>query len=684
MGSTSQFVAPNGFKTLRAGVRYHRITWDREHQRVIIASFHGLPRPHVLLDILPSDDFELGLVSKAIVHCPEDKTMPPWLQSIEDRDPEQLDAMRSRPRILHRDATQRRWLTIKPLLDEMPRLVLEVNFERALNRLIRTIKPTQNETRARLWFFTYLAFGHDTWALLPANFHTSEAARKAMDTVDASSGDPSIQKKRGRPSLEGKDQGYNCTPAMVKACVDGYKKHSREGGHWYEVYEATMTRVFKCIPKNRNERNDGFYHPTGNPFPSIHQFKYHVRKAIGADLVSEGRLGTQGHRNKKAAPVGSHSQEVANLMERCEADAYSTAENPKALLAENAAPKLYVVRLICVASGMIVGIGFSYGSETTEAYLGALFCAAMNKVEFCALFGISISEEDWPSKGLPTRFIPDRGPGASASVVVALKEVTTILSMPPSYAPQTHGSVEATHPRSTAIRGRHRHKLSRHDVIGLARGEILDVIRVNESADRSRRLTPAMANAGVVPTPDGIWRYLDHLGRNDAQQMSLERAIRAFLSPVTFTLVNGSLWLEELRYDSKELRATGVLGKLSSKVATEVEGFVLSMCVRNAWVNIKGKLIKVQIVFPLRGPREDEYLPLSDLVNHSKCVREFRRGQETRKAAATARLNERHAKQIGGRFGASRVINGRSKARSPASQREINNLARRGTRRGHQ
>ena len=124
MGSTSQFVAPNGFKTLRAGVRYHRITWDREHQRVIIASFHGLPRPHVLLDILPSDDFELGLVSKAIVHCPEDKTMPPWLQSIEDRDPEQLDAMRSRPRILHRDATQRRWLTIKPLLDEIPRLFL--------------------------------------------------------------------------------------------------------------------------------------------------------------------------------------------------------------------------------------------------------------------------------------------------------------------------------------------------------------------------------------------------------------------------------------------------------------------------------------------------------------------------------------------------------------------------------
>src|SRR5690606_31693693 len=131
----------------------------------------------------------------------------------------------------------------------------------------------------------------------------------------------------------------------------------------------------------------------------------------------------------------------------------------------------------------------------------------------------------------------------------------------------------------------------------------LDAIRVNESADRSRRLTPAMANAGVVPTPNGIWEYLDHLGRNDAQQMSLERAIRTFLTPVTFKIVNGYLWLEELRYESKDLRATGVLGRLSDKVAIEVTGFVLSMCVRNAWVNISGKLIKVQLMFPMRGPR---------------------------------------------------------------------------------
>lgn len=673
MASTSQFVAPNGFKALCADARYHRITWDRVHQRVIFASFHTFPHPHVRLDILASSDFELGLVSQAIVHCPVDATMPPWLQSIEGKDPEQLDAMRSRPRVLHRDATQRRWLTIKPLLDEMPRLLLEINFERALNRLIRTLSPKQNETRARLWFFTYLAFGHDTWALLPANFHMPETARK----VDAS-----LQKKRGRPSKDGKDQGYNCTEAMVKACVDGYKKYSQEGGHWYEVYEATITNIFKCLPKSRNAKKDGFYHPTGEPFPSIDQFIYHVRKAIGADQVSEGRLGTQGHRNKKAAPVGPHSQEVANLMERCEGDAYTTAENPRKILARTAAPKLYVVRLICVASGMIVGIGFSYGSETSEAYLSALFCAAMNKVEFCALFGIKISEDDWPSQGLPTRFIPDRGPGASEAVAVSLKEVTSLLSMPPSHAPQSHGSVEATHPRSTAIRGRQRHKLSRHDVIGVARGEILDVIRANESADRSSRLTPAMANAGVVPTPEGIWRYLDHLGRNDAQHMSLERAIRAFLTPVTFKIVKGALWLEELRYESKDLRATGVLGRLSDKVATEVTGFVLSMCVRNAWVNIRGKLIKVQVTFPLRGPKNDEFLPLSDLVHHSGCMRAFRRGQGARKAAATARLNDRHSKQIGGRFRVSRVINGPAKARSPASQREINSIARLGAQKG--
>ncbi|MCA6063908.1 transposase family protein [Thalassolituus marinus] len=70
-------------------------------------------------------------------------------------------------------------------------------------------------------------------------------------------------------------------------------------------------------------------------------------------------------------------------------------------------PTLYLVK--DVFSRMIVGmyVGFENASWVTAAM--ALANAFSSKVEYCAQFGVTITEEMWPSVGIPSSILADRG-----------------------------------------------------------------------------------------------------------------------------------------------------------------------------------------------------------------------------------------------------------------------------------
>jgi putative transposase len=70
-------------------------------------------------------------------------------------------------------------------------------------------------------------------------------------------------------------------------------------------------------------------------------------------------------------------------------------------------PVLYFV--IDVFSRMIAGVAVSLEEESYLSAMAALGNAMVDKVEYCAQFGITINSEDWPSHHIPECLVADRG-----------------------------------------------------------------------------------------------------------------------------------------------------------------------------------------------------------------------------------------------------------------------------------
>lgn len=69
-------------------------------------------------------------------------------------------------------------------------------------------------------------------------------------------------------------------------------------------------------------------------------------------------------------------------------------------------PNIYLA--IDTASGLIAGVYIGLDAGET-AVMSCIANAASDKMAYCALYGIELNKEDWPSCGLPSEIISDRG-----------------------------------------------------------------------------------------------------------------------------------------------------------------------------------------------------------------------------------------------------------------------------------
>ncbi|MET3212181.1 UNVERIFIED_CONTAM: hypothetical protein ABIC26_005197 [Paenibacillus sp. PvR008] len=184
-------------------------------------------------------------------------------------------------------------------------------------------------------------------------------------------------------------------------------------------------------------------------------------------------------------------------------------------------PILYIIA--DAFSSVITGF---YGWLKSASYMGAAMGfenATTNKVDFCKEFGITISEEDWPSQGLPRILTADGGElsGYNAENMVALDTSVEIL---PSYRPELKGIIERF--MSTMNRevrkyfpgGRVKQIRERGDkdyrVEAVATLEsffkfIIQCILEHNNSIVSEEFVvdPLMYQAGIELTPNQIWKW---------------------------------------------------------------------------------------------------------------------------------------------------------------------------------
>ncbi|MBU1363875.1 MAG: transposase [Gammaproteobacteria bacterium] len=649
----TRLVAPEGFGSLPKDVAYHFLSNHQASDRVMLVRFSwsGKGTPAAQLISLVRSEFEAAVVGKEIVPTEIQPTLPPWLESLKGENLGARDSNRLRGRKigsesakgkrLHADRIDQRLLYIARALEDMPKILLADDVEGAINQYARQAIPPQNETRFRLWLLTYIAFGCNYWSLLPPFHHAGHWDRKLF-----------APKKMGAPSkAHGKRYGFGMSEEMAKRCKEAYAKYLAIGKSMKAIYEESMRKEFRCKTLEQPSGMKVYMHPQGLPFPTLRQFRYEIGKAFGIETVQKNRYGSARHRNRLVPSKGNYSADVANLMEKTESDGYFPAELPKGYLEGSVLKPLCVVTSRDLLSGAKLGIGFSFGEERGTAYRMMLFCMAVPKDYFCRLWGIKLKAGEWANQGLPAHFKVDRGPGSSLNLVDE-KVKPVVRNLVESWSGQSKATVESSHPRDVNFEGQPTYFESDYTVVALCRREIGRLVKYNHTADMSARIEIDRELAFIPPMAHALWNHYDERCRNSAIPISIDDAVRAFLTPVKLKVSKDGVFLDGRRYNSKELRKCGLLDRIArSGNGEEVfGGYMMDLCIRHVWVEVDRQLLLLDAQLKIREDDELLYMSFTELQQWNEARSQVASAFRVHELAATSDFIERFESQTGDKW----------------------------------
>lgn len=639
----TRLVAPEGFGSLPKDVPHHFLTNHAASNRVLLVRFswRGTGTPKAQLVSVERSEFEAAAVGHEICPTEQQPSLPPWLESLEGenlglKDAERLRGTCLHGKILHSKRIDKRLLFIAQALADLPKIFAAKDVAETLNLYARQVSPPQNETRFRLWVLTYVCFGCNYWSLLPPFHLAGRWDRKRL-----------APKKMGAPSkAHGKRYGYGMSQEMANRCAESYVKYLGLGKSMKDIYEEAMRREFRCEVLEQPSGMKIYTQTQGKPFPTLRQFRYQIGKTYGMEIVQKNRYGSARHRNRLAPSVGNYSADVANLMEKVESDGYFTKERPKGYLEGSVLEPLCVVTSRDLLSGMLLGIGFSFGSEQATAYRMMLFSMAVPKDYFCRLWGMELKEGEWQSQGLPPHFKVDRGPGSSLNLV---NETTrpVIRNLVESWLGQSKATIESSHPRDVKFDGQPTFVECNYTPVDLCRREIFRLIKYNHIADMSARMEIDSELAFVPPTPHAIWNHYDARFRNSANPISIDDAIRAFLTPITLKASKDGVFLDGRRYDSKELRKCGLLDRIarSGQGENAIQGYMMDLCVRHVWVEVDRQILLLDAQLKIRDAKELLYISYTDLEEWQEARSQVNSAFRVHVPASTTDFIERFESQ---------------------------------------
>lgn len=620
--------------------------------------------PLPLIVAMARADFERGVTRALITAKEASRGLPPWQQGLEGLNLDVVDSLRRNPAKLHSDRVDDKLQAIYPLVQRFDEILDSPDPDATINRHTRSLGKRFNETRVRLWFYTYLAFGRQRAVLHYAIHKIGRWNRlEKVSTV-----------KRGRASAKGKGHGHNTTAEMLQLMEKGYRRECGLGVKLSDIYVRVMKKDFGCLSRRVTEgtrKRVEIYHPQGKAFPTMKTFIYHVLKVIGLRKVQTTLYGKVRARSKLLPVRGSFTESSWNLMQRVEADAYAIEELPRGYVEGSSLPPLYVGYRRDTASGMKTGIGFSQGSERASSYRMAKFCEAISKVRFCMLFGIKIRAEQWPSEGISPSDITDRGPGATIGAQSRDEDYRPVVrELAPSHAGQSKAVIESANPKSASNSEAPNFVQSDLHSIELARKAIWDLIKFNESCNVGDRVPPDLADRVSRPTPNGLWEALNELGRNDAVQMPFEDAVRAYLDLVPAKLTRAGVVLAGRNYFSPGPEFLQARESVTGGQEVDIKVYVLEACVRHIWFDWKQRLIELDVRYPIPVDSVVKYMSLSEAEQYHKYSKDRDREHIEHRRAVQLETEQEYEAQTGLDWASDKRVSGRPKRGGRTARQE--------------
>jgi len=683
IGPGTPLEAPQGYKNLLAGQTYYLLRSSPKTNLVTLVRFVArppkeviykkakkakrtiTPQPLPVLEKMPRKVFEDG-VGRHIVPG-ERQALPPWLQGLAGLDLDSVDSERRDAAKPHADRIDDKLLAINPLLQRAEEIIDSDDVEKLINQRARMLKPQQNETRVRLWFFTYLIFGRNRNSLFYPIHKIGQWDR--LTTVS--------DVKRGAPGHMGAQYGHNTTKDMYDKIILSYIAEQGLGTTEPEIYVAAMRKHFGCKTRERtvgNEKLLEIYQPNGEPFPQEGVYLYHVKCHFKLATVRRARLGHNRARSKIAPIKGPFTESTWNLMQLVEADGYRVYELPRGYVEGSDLPPLVVVTKRDTASGKKTGIGFSQGSETGSAYRMATFCEAIGLEVFGRLFGLKIKSS---GKGVSPAQITDRGPGATSSALPRdARLLPVVREIAPSYSGQSKALIETSNPKTPSNDEAPSFVRSNLTVIQLVRREIFKLLEFNERTNVGNRIDPSLEHRVTRQSPNGIWDALESVGRNDAVQVDFADGVRACLELLPAKLGRAGVELAGRNYYSKSPLFQSALESVGGNPELDVKVYVLTACIRHIWFDWNGHLVELDVRYPVPVANEVKYMSLEEAVEYYKHMQERKRRFSRHTRAVSHQIAEDYEAQTGLKWQAGQRVAGRPKRGGAAARREAAEAAR--------
>lgn len=648
-----QFEAPEGFGSYMKGVRYY-FAGDRKEDS------EGTPNATVLIVwfaksnkrwqswrvhcMTPSRaDFEKAFtcIPPKLKVLGKQFNLPVWMEDVDELNFDAIEESRPNPKKVaaganvvalkapaiqrsYRQQVQERLRKIAPALEIRAEILQSPDPLKSISATAYDGDKTKHPHRLQLWFFAYVLHGDSEWALKQPTHRNGLWNRREGKHADS---------KFGRRSLAGSCFGWS-SAGMRMDIVNFYLSKCDEANTMASIHRDYLLKL-GCVSVEDECGLDTWVHPRNEPFPSYGQFRSVVVGELTLEFVQTKLYGQPRLRQKAKTNNGNYTEQYANLLEGVEVDAYYVSERPRSLHTDDPAEALVVAEAVCVTTGAVVGVGFSLGSETGEAYRSMLFCMAAPKNYIARLYGVPPDLLKWIMTGIPAYLISDRGPAGHRKIAARLEQAFPIKAIVPSYEGQSKATGEASHPRDVQLEGAPSYVQSNLNVIQMMKRELMRAAGANHSKDISARLSDQaihdFLDEGRVATPHHYWEYLSKRLRTSARHLSIEQAVRAFWTPIDLPVGKDGVKLRHRDFTSDAFRSSNFLRQVGRVPDLTIRAYVLSLVVRNIWVEVDGQLMELEATKRVRIGEEDLMVPLSELNQTANKLAKLR--SQTRLAA---------------------------------------------------
>lgn len=166
-----------------------------------------------------------------------------------------------------------------------------------------------------------------------------------------------------------------------------------------------------------------------------HGFHKDPQKVIAREGLTKYQ---RDHRPAWGSSAGWRPQPGSYQMDATQADIYLVSRSDRSVVVG----RPYIYLAADTATHLIAGVYVGFDCDET-AVMACIEQAAMDKVGYCARYGIEITPEQWPSVGMPTEIITDKGREFFGPRMGELckRYGLEVLTLPP-FRPDFKGTVE--------------------------------------------------------------------------------------------------------------------------------------------------------------------------------------------------------------------------------------------------